>query len=332
MSQYMREGTGQEIVRALGGTPPEGNPAAPQTLYITEATGRAIVRALGGTPPQSNPAAPQTMYITEATGRAILEAIEAGSGGGGIPPDMQKIGDGSAYVYLSLPKADDLSVTIYSGDYNSNNQALIDWGDGVSEIKSSGTNPTHTYQSSGFYTVKMTILSGALNLGGSGNSWLLGGGGNPNRLNQYKLIGLETGIWGIASAEFLNESNITVVYAGDCTYLSYNTLWCKACKLLKTVELPSLAGQHLNQSNFQGCSSLQPITIPAGITSISNAAFRDINVLEIHMQASTPPTLTSSTSAFNGISTKIYVPAGALSAYQAAENWSAYADCMEEES
>lgn len=46
MSQYMREGTGQDIVRALGGTPPQGNPAAPQTLYITEATGRAILAAI----------------------------------------------------------------------------------------------------------------------------------------------------------------------------------------------------------------------------------------------------------------------------------------------
>lgn len=82
MSQYMREGTGQEIVRALGGTPPQGNRTAQQTLYITEATGRAIVRALGGTPPEDNPAASQTRYITEATGRAILEAIEAGGGGG----------------------------------------------------------------------------------------------------------------------------------------------------------------------------------------------------------------------------------------------------------
>ena len=54
MSQYMREGTGQEIVRALGGTPPEGNQAALQTIYITE-----------------------------ATGQAILAAIEAGGGGGG---------------------------------------------------------------------------------------------------------------------------------------------------------------------------------------------------------------------------------------------------------
>jgi len=46
MSQYMREGTGQEIVRALGGTPPQGNPAAAQALYVTEATGRAILAAV----------------------------------------------------------------------------------------------------------------------------------------------------------------------------------------------------------------------------------------------------------------------------------------------
>ena len=75
------------------------------------------------------------------------------------------------------------------------------------------------------------------------------------------------------------------------------------------------------------------MTIPEGVTSIESSAFSSCyGMAEYHLLAAEPPTLSSST-AFNNIPDDcvIYVPQGALAAYQSATNWSTYADHMQEE-
>lgn len=77
---------------------------------------------------------------------------------------------------------------------------------------------------------------------------------------------------------------------------------------------------------------LQCVVIPPSVTSIEAYAFKQCyGLYEVHMLSSTPPTLNSN--AFGGKDAgnfTIYVPAGSLAAYQAATNWTVYADYMKE--
>ena len=247
----------------------------------------------------------------------------------GIPDTIPKIDDGNAYIYLYFPDENDLDITIHVASKGSTNSFSVDWGDGATEVKANVAIITHTYSNTGFYAVKLVIISGTPRLGGAGNTWLAGGSAPPERANAAKLIGLETGTWGIASAEFLNNSSAVVLYAKRCSLVSYNCLYANSCRLLKKVELPENS-YALNGSGFNGCFSLSEITITEGCTAIGNQCFQSCGKLVIHMEATTPPTLGGST-AFNGDVITICVPTGSLSAYQTAENWSAYADKMIEE-
>jgi len=81
---------------------------------------------------------------------------------------------------------------------------------------------------------------------------------------------------------------------------------------------------------FMRCTGLTSITIPSSVTSIGERAFAKCSNLEtVTINATTPPTLGSV--AFEGTAEglKIYVPAGSVDTYKAAENWSAYADKIE---
>lgn len=75
-------------------------------------------------------------------------------------------------------------------------------------------------------------------------------------------------------------------------------------------------------------SALTYVIIPDSVTDIAGAFSSCSGVGEYHVYPTTPPTLASR--AFSGISSdcKIYVPAGSLSAYQSATNWSDYASYM----
>ena len=100
---------------------------------------------------------------------------------------------------------------------------------------------------------------------------------------------------------------------------------------LKSIVIPnSVTSIKLNA--FRECVLLPSIVIPEGVTSIKNYAFEACSKLtSIEMKCTTPPTIgtyTLNTSSLN----QIVVPAGTLSAYQSATNWSAYADKMVEAS
>lgn len=85
----------------------------------------------------------------------------------------------------------------------------------------------------------------------------------------------------------------------------------------------------IGEMAFFDCPKLTEITIPASVTSIGNMAFggRDnanrSAIAAYHMQSTTPPVLEGELyEAQEGVTPVIYVPAGALSAYQSAAGWS----------
>lgn len=92
----------------------------------------------------------------------------------------------------------------------------------------------------------------------------------------------------------------------------------------KDSQLKSIAS-----SAFYNCRSLTSITIPASVTSISNNAFLVcVSLEEMIILATTPPL--SSKYAFSDYTTKIYIPAGTLEAYQTADGWSELSVTYEE--
>ena len=86
--------------------------------------------------------------------------------------------------------------------------------------------------------------------------------------------------------------------------------------------------ERIGEMAFFDCNKLTEVTIPASVVTIGDRAFggregRRSKVAAYHMQATTPPTLEGTLyEADASVSPVIYVPAGALSAYQSAEGWS----------
>jgi hypothetical protein len=81
-------------------------------------------------------------------------------------------------------------------------------------------------------------------------------------------------------------------------------------------------------SAFTYSYNLQRLVLGSALTSITGG-FTTLSALkELHISATTPPTLSSG--ALGGIASDciIYVPSASLSAYQSATNWSTYASQM----
>jgi hypothetical protein len=102
------------------------------------------------------------------------------------------------------------------------------------------------------------------------------------------------------------------------------------CYALQSITIPSSVTS-IGGSAFSGCCALQSITIPSSVTSIGNSAFQNCYALyTVILEPTTPPTLSSANAFSTSYQQKIIVPAGTLTAYQAATNWRTFASIMEE--
>lgn len=107
-----------------------------------------------------------------------------------------------------------------------------------------------------------------------------------------------------------------------------NWLWARTN--LTGLVIPSTMTA-IAQGYCYGCSGLLQVTIGENITSIGTNAFRDCShITEMIFEGTTPPTLvtTSGTTGSLGnpnLTFPIYVPDGAVSAYQSAASWVNYA-------
>ena len=103
----------------------------------------------------------------------------------------------------------------------------------------------------------------------------------------------------------------------------------QGCSSLTSITIPNSVTS-IGEGAFSGCSSLTSITIPNSVTSIGDLAFYYCSGLtSIESLAEVPPTLGSY--AFYNVSTTIpvYVPCGAVSAYQLAGGWEAFTNIQE---
>lgn len=109
-----------------------------------------------------------------------------------------------------------------------------------------------------------------------------------------------------------------------------NQQWFTGMGNLREVNrLPAGNNILVYQNHLQGGTVCEKVVIPSYITQIPSNALQ-VNVKELHMLGTTPPTLSTTIPVTAG-QTRIFVPTGALSTYQSATNWASYADYMLEE-
>ena len=151
-------------------------------------------------------------------------------------------------------------------------------------------------------------------------------------------IEIPSTVTNISDTAFYNCSNLQItVDSNNPNYSSESgSLYNKAKTTLirgaggvSTVTISS-GVTSIKYRSFLGCSSLTSVTIPSTVTSIGWGVFEDCSSLtSMRVEATTPPTL-QTTDAISTATKKIYIPAGTLSAYQSATNWSNFADKFEE--
>lgn len=222
--------------------------------------------------------------------------------------------------------------------------AVIDWGDGTGEVALDTLTPTHTYSKAGEYVVKVKGVTGIARQHTPPYTT-----GYQNVLTNVELNSDVTFLVTSAFQQCLSLQNAIIP---NGTTIGQNAF--AQCGNLESVVLPSdLSAIPLSLVNgsyklsqigipntvtsiannaFYNCYSLKAITLPQGITSIGATAFAYCtSLLDIHVQAITPPTM--GTYVFSGLSANyvIYVPVGYGDTYKAAAGWSIYADHILEE-
>ena len=128
---------------------------------------------------------------------------------------------------------------------------------------------------------------------------------------------------------FRNCNGLTsVTIPPSVTFIGYAAFF--VCNGLTSVTIPSSV---IGSYAFNGCIHLSSITLLSSVTSIGDNAFGNCNhLVSINVYDTIPIDLGSSPNVFNyDTVTKIilYVPAGSLSAYQAANQWSAFTNIVE---
>ena len=218
-----------------------------------------------------------------------------------------------------------------------NGTITVDWGDGTTADTVTGTSLTtrqavsHTYASTGSYTIVIHVTSGSFQFYGSSSYLLLRKNttANENRVyaNCVQTIRIGSGVTSIGNYAFNYCSSLaSITIPSGVTSIGVSAFYY--CYSLASITIPSGVTSIANYT-FQYCHSLASITIPSGVTSIGDSAFGYCyGIAEYHILPTTVPTL--GTTAFNSIVSDcvIYVPSAKLADYQTAENWSTYASKM----
>ena len=222
--------------------------------------------------------------------------------------------------------------------------AVIDWGDGSGEVALDTLTPTHTYSKAGKYVVKVKGVTG-----------IAAQGYVPYTAysDVLKAVEFNSDVTAIDTTAFNRtmklenvafSNTITTIGSipfGYCASLNGKIVLppldtipsnCfTTCLQLKEIEVAEGTTTIMNNAFYYNVT-LGKAKLPSTLTSIGNVAFAYcLGMQEIHIVATTPPTL--GTNVFFSLPTSfiIYVPVGYGETYKSAAGWSSYADHIVEE-
>ena len=190
---------------------------------------------------------------------------------------------------ITLTEATGLSVTL-------NMDGTKDWGDGTSD-----TSTTHTYVSTGDYTI--TCNGSTMNTSYNGGLF----GQTNSNINYY-----------VKDVRFGN--NVTSI-GNNAFYKCYS---------LTNIAIPSSVTS-IDDDAFDNCCSLTNIAIPSSVTKIDSQVFNGCySIFEYDFSKHTTIPTLYNTDVFNGINKicKIYVPWDLYESWKSATNWSTYTDYL----
>ena len=131
-------------------------------------------------------------------------------------------------------------------------------------------------------------------------------------------ITIPNSVTSIGSCAFYECSGLTsitipnsVTSIGSCAFIR--------CTGLTSITIPNSLTSIVSQA-FMGCTGLTSVTIPNCVTKIGYEAFKDcVNLALVTCQNPVPPTC--DIRAFNTFTASLYVPAGSVIQYKAADIW-----------
>jgi len=259
--------------------------------------------------------------IEDVTAYANAEITVDVQGGGGVESvwmDAPEPTDNNLHIWIDLTAPITQKVNLaLSGTGN------IDWGDGTTETSVS-LSGTHTYAQNGVYEIVIS-WTGTITI--PSNNQIV----NYYEWETYyyiqrniiRRIYIPSTITAIGNNKLQNcyaLDKATIKCAGTLgDYVFYN------CNTLREIVVGE-GVTSIGTNCFMGCVSAYKVDVPTTCAEIKGNAFNGVRSHEFHFRATTPPTL-SSTTAFSNTesSSKFFVPASAVTAYQEATNWSAYA-------
>lgn len=126
-----------------------------------------------------------------------------------------------------------------------------------------------------------------------------------------------TAITGITLPSTLKDENSNPFYNERA--LGANVF--SGCSKLESIELPA-GVTRLYDGVFMGCTSLKEFTIPATVTSVGTQIFANSGVIDLYVESAKPAK--ASYEAFRDMDLEnciVHVPAGAIPAYRQADEW-----------
>ena len=135
--------------------------------------------------------------------------------------------------------------------------------------------------------------------------------------------------WGYGYSPFYNKTKLASVTIGN-SVTSIGDYAFYGCDGLTSITIPNSVTS-IGERAFSSCSGLTSITIGNSVTSIGDYAFYYCSgITNISLKCTTPPVVGSNnfTNA-HFINSTVYVPQGALEAYQTADVWKDFWDIQE---
>lgn len=138
---------------------------------------------------------------------------------------------------------------------------------------------------------------------------------------------LPDGLISLGKYSFQGNELISIVIPDNITMIDEGTF--HNCQFLESVNIPE--GVTTICSEAFSNTGIKNITLPNTITMIHATAFSNVKLESIHIKASTPPTIYSSTfeeSVFS--SCKLYIPKGSMDSYNSNSVWKNFTNIIEE--